>query len=328
MRASAGSRTAIRSSTSSERKRVAVAAVDAGQVVQHPDEDRALGRGRERDVVEAGVRARGADEQRLRGPGGRAPRRPPNGSRISGSSGAAAVDADQEVSGEADARGAEAETAGDLEVEDRERDRDADLPVEHLGEEAVARVVVVVRVAAKAELGEQRPGQGAPGLVGRTGGVDGGRRPRGERIERAPVRLDVEAFVFPGADQQRGHVELDVRLVALDDRGEALHLRGRPAHGRDHTAKPALARVPLARPRGADSAVVMIGGARQEVTDVPWVALEAVAVGRVRVLPGGRLLRELGSSSRLSTATRSAGPRRSPTARRATCRSPCTGIRT
>ena len=81
--------------------------------------------------------------------------------------------------GHAHACGDEPEAARDLEVEDRQRDRDADLPVEHLGEEAVARVVVIVRVAAKAELGEQRPGQDTSGVVGRTRDVDRGRRSRG-----------------------------------------------------------------------------------------------------------------------------------------------------
>ena len=91
-------------------------------------------------------------------------------------------------------------------------------------------IVVVVGVAAKAELGEQRPGQRAPGFVGLAGGVDGRRRQRRERVERTPVRFDVESLVFPGADQQRGHVELEVRLVALDDRGKALDLLGRLTH--------------------------------------------------------------------------------------------------
>ena len=44
------------------------------------------------------------------------------------------------------------------------------------------------------------------------------------------MRLDVEPFVLPVADQQRGHVEREIRLIVLDHGRKALHLRGRPTH--------------------------------------------------------------------------------------------------
>ena len=195
-----------------------------------------LGVGAQRDVGEAHLRARGAGEQRLEaGPVQR--RAAPE--RIEDQRFGAAVDADQEVPRETDARGAEAETAGDLEVEDRQGDRDADPPGEHLGEKAVAGIVVVVRVAAKAELGEQPPGQRAPGLVGLAGGVDGRRRSASRarrahagavrcRIARVPRRRSAaRPRRAPGPPRRAGRPRQNARPPGTADAC------------RDHNAKPA-----------------------------------------------------------------------------------------
>ena len=71
----------------------------------------------------------------------------------------APVDAQEEVPRKPDARGGHVGAAGDLEGDDRERDRDAGAAVEHVVEEAVAGVVVVVLVAVEADLLEQEAAQ-------------------------------------------------------------------------------------------------------------------------------------------------------------------------
>src|SRR6185295_16824859 len=67
--------------------------------------------------------------------------------------------ADAEVSWQADAEDLEAHPAPDFHDEHRERDRDAELPVEDVVETAVARIVVVVRVAAESRFVEQELAQ-------------------------------------------------------------------------------------------------------------------------------------------------------------------------
>src|SRR5205085_7259239 len=61
----------------------------------------------------------------------------------------------EEVAGKADALDVEPAAPAHLHVDDAERERDAGAPVEDLVEEAVARVVVVVVIAAEAELVEE-----------------------------------------------------------------------------------------------------------------------------------------------------------------------------
>ena len=56
------------------------------------------------------------------------------------------------MAGEVDARDAQPGAPRDLQVDDREADRDAGAPVEHLVQEAVARIVVVLAVPREAQL--------------------------------------------------------------------------------------------------------------------------------------------------------------------------------
>src|SRR3954447_18727254 len=56
----------------------------------------------------------------------------------------------------ADAPGEHARTARDLAPDERQRDGDPDLAFEHVGQEAVLGVVVIVDVAAESELLETR----------------------------------------------------------------------------------------------------------------------------------------------------------------------------
>jgi hypothetical protein len=145
--------------------------------------------------------------------------------RASGPAVRASSDPDQEVTGEADTHGAHPDPAGDLDGEHGEGDGNADAPLEDLGEEAVAGVVVVGGVAAKPEVGEQRrhhgPCAGTPTGISAGGSRGAGRDP----VQRAAVRLHIEALVLPGADEQRRDVELDVVVVvALDHGREPLDL--------------------------------------------------------------------------------------------------------
>ena len=56
------------------------------------------------------------------------------------------------MAGEVDPFEPQAGAAPDLEVDHREADRNAEPAIEHLVQEAVARIVVVIAVAAEAEL--------------------------------------------------------------------------------------------------------------------------------------------------------------------------------
>src|SRR5581483_7845770 len=62
---------------------------------------------------------------------------------------------DEEVAGKGDALEAKPDAPADLHVHDRQADRDADAAIEHLVEEAVARIVVIVDVRPKALVFEQ-----------------------------------------------------------------------------------------------------------------------------------------------------------------------------
>ena len=65
--------------------------------------------------------------------------------------------AHQEVAGEVDAFGANAGAARHLDVDQRHRDRNALLPIHHLVEAAVARVVELLAVAGESKLAKQVP---------------------------------------------------------------------------------------------------------------------------------------------------------------------------
>ena len=141
--------------------------------------------------------------------------------------------AQQEVAGHADADERHADAAADLHREHRERDRDADAAVEHLVEERVARVVVVVGVAGKPPLPNRwatspsRVGVAAPRRRGRRGG-------RGRRRRRAPG----SAWA---AMQQRGLVERDAASGPRRQRRRSARTLGRPseAHGSRAVPSPA-----------------------------------------------------------------------------------------
>ena len=123
--------------------------------------------------------------------------------------------AEQEVSGHPHPRQRHAQAPAHLHGEDRQRDRDAQAPVDDLGQQGVARVVVVVTVALEAAAGEQ---------VGDKG-VEGRRRAgRREVVELGHVGAHVEPRLGVGRHQQGDLVER-YRLVRAP--GERLEPLGR-----------------------------------------------------------------------------------------------------
>ena len=78
---------------------------------------------------------------------------------------AAALGPHDEMTREPHAHGLEPGPGRDRHVHDRERDRDAEPAVEHVVEEAVARIVVVLGVAPEAFFLEQEPGHGRRRVV-------------------------------------------------------------------------------------------------------------------------------------------------------------------
>jgi hypothetical protein len=103
-----------------------------------------------------------------------------------------------------------ADPARDLEVEHRQRDRDAGPAVEHVGEEAVARIVVVVGVAAEPEALEQAVADRARASDAAVRTRDFGSGVAGDRVELFAIQRDIALRIVPGADQERGMVEREV----------------------------------------------------------------------------------------------------------------------
>src|SRR6185437_3080867 len=86
-------------------------------------------------------------------------------------------------------------------------------PVDHVVQEAVARVVVVVLIAVEARLlVDVADGTLQPGLGPRAGALDGGAGPEAELVDRADVACDVEAGVLRLGDQERSLDEIELGL--------------------------------------------------------------------------------------------------------------------
>ena len=95
-----------------------------------------------------------------------------------------------------------------LDEHDCQRDRDAGAADEHVVQEAVARVVVVLLVAAEATLAEEVAGHGADRLVGGRPGRQARGGGRGERVELGEVRLRLELGIPDARDRQRRATEI------------------------------------------------------------------------------------------------------------------------
>ena len=141
----------------------------------------------------------------------------------------------EEMARKADPEQDETEAARHLDVDHRQRDRDAGAALEHLVEEAVAPIVVVVLVAAEAALDGEELDQPAHALGVGAGGGDDRLRLGRQRVERAHVAPDVEAWIRFGGDQQRRLGEIDGRIGPADQLGEARTRGSGRRHGEGHT---------------------------------------------------------------------------------------------
>jgi hypothetical protein len=115
---------------------------------------------------------------------------------------AAALGPHDEMPGQSHAHGLEPGPGRDRYVHDRESDRDAEPAVDHIVEQAVARIVVVLGVAPEAYFLEQELGYGRRRVVD----VHLGGEPLGcpvpERIEPGEPRLEVETRLGLGGDPE------------------------------------------------------------------------------------------------------------------------------
>ena len=126
-------------------------------------------------------------------------------------------DADHEVAGKADALHLEAGAPRDLHEDGGERDRDAGATVDHLVEVAVAGVVVLVDVAAEAQLLEQVAVERHDRALGTRLVVE----PLPERdahlVEAHQVAADVEVGVLLGRDEQGRLREVQLAVGPRED---------------------------------------------------------------------------------------------------------------
>ena len=137
----------------------------------------------------------------------------------------------EEVAGEPDPLHRQPDPRGDLDVEDRQRDRDPEPAVDHLVQERVPGVVVVLLVAAIARLVEEHGAELPETLrrraVRRQPGGDRG----GELVQHGDVPAGVEARVLLLGHRQGRLGERD--RGSRDERGEA---RARRALDQVHRA--------------------------------------------------------------------------------------------
>ena len=111
-----------------------------------------------------------------------------------------------------------------LDQDEGQRDGNALPSIEHVVEEAVARVVVVLAIAREALLHEEvfaKPVQAAQRI---------GRAPRpvnaaGEPIESLQVRINLERRVLPPGDGEGGSREIETTIGPRDQRGKLAERR-------------------------------------------------------------------------------------------------------
>ena len=116
--------------------------------------------------------------------------------------------------GKRDALERQADAPTDLHVENRKGDRDAGLALDHLVEVAVARVVILVGIAAVAEIVEQELVQRHDTLLGGRALRHARAQAHGEALDLAEVALDVEARISVLRDHQAGARKIEMRVLA------------------------------------------------------------------------------------------------------------------
>src|SRR5215472_11825364 len=124
-----------------------------------------------------------------------------------------------EMAGQPDALDGEAEALAHLHEDEAQGDGNTLAAVEHVVEEAVARIVVVVAVAREALLHEEILAQAmeASELVGGAArAVDSA----GEAVQALEVGVGIEAWVLPARDGEGGSAEIDAAVGPRHQLGE------------------------------------------------------------------------------------------------------------
>src|SRR6184192_2084176 len=116
---------------------------------------------------------------------------------------AASRNAHQKMSGKAHPLDRQPEAAGHLDEDHRKGDRDAGAAVQDVVQEAVARVVIVLGVAAEPARAEEMIADGQRDVLGRHPGADAGAGGVGERLEPGEVTLGLEVGVREARDLER-----------------------------------------------------------------------------------------------------------------------------
>jgi hypothetical protein len=118
--------------------------------------------------------------------------------------------------------GLESEPAGDLHVEDGERDRKSATTREYLVEKAVARVVVLLLIAAEAFELEERVVQGLDGGARGPGVLDEGASTLDDSGDALEGTLDLDLRSCFGRDHQGAFGETELALRSARERSETI----------------------------------------------------------------------------------------------------------
>jgi hypothetical protein len=128
---------------------------------------------------------------------------------------------------QADALDGQAHAPSDLHRDHRERDRDSESPNQHVVEKAVARVVVLLAVAAEALLLEEE----APQAVQRAPPPERARAGAlGEVVEPGEPGPRVEVGILDAGDREPGPTEVDLPVgppQKVAELGEGISSQGR-----------------------------------------------------------------------------------------------------
>ncbi len=132
----------------------------------------------------------------------------------------------------------QADAPADLHVDDGERDRDAGLAVDHVVEIAVARVIVVARIAHEAEIAEQELVQRDHLLLGAAAVLHARAQADRQAFNLREVALDVEPGISVLGDEEADAREVDARIVLPDRELERLERRAhQPAPRREKSRR-------------------------------------------------------------------------------------------
>ena len=141
-----------------------------------------------------------------------------------------AIEADDEVAWKPDPPRVQPQRPGELDVDERERDRQAGSPREHVGQQAVAGIIVVLGVPVEAQDVAKKRGHGE-GLIERRALGESGRQEGCREIVRLLDQRRRHAVRVDVTGKQRDRVGNGHFVGALQQRGERGR-RGRRRHSR------------------------------------------------------------------------------------------------